>query len=60
MPLSTIFQLYRGVSVLLMEETRVTGENQRPTTVTESLTNFITKGCIQYTSPERDSNSRLW
>ena len=27
MPLSTIFQLYRGESVLLVVETRVTGEN---------------------------------
>jgi hypothetical protein len=30
-PLSTIFQLYRG-GVLLVEETRVPGENHRPAT----------------------------
>jgi hypothetical protein len=30
MPLSTIFQLYRGGHVLLVEETGVPGENHRP------------------------------
>ena len=29
-PLSTIFQLYRGRSVLLVEETGIPGENHRP------------------------------
>ena len=30
-PLSTLFKLYRGMrSALLMEETRVPGENHRP------------------------------
>ena len=29
-PLSTIFQLYRGGQFLLVEETRVPGENHRP------------------------------
>jgi len=32
MPLSTIFQFYRGGSVLLVEETRVPKENHRPVT----------------------------
>ena len=32
MPLSTIFQLFRGWSVLLEKETRVPGENHRPGT----------------------------
>jgi len=30
MPLSTIFQLYRGGLFLLVEETGVPGENHRP------------------------------
>ena len=30
MPLSTIFQLYRGGKFLLVEETRTPGENHRP------------------------------
>jgi hypothetical protein len=29
-PLSTLFQLYRGVDVLLLEETGIPGENYRP------------------------------
>jgi hypothetical protein len=32
MPLSTIFQLYRGGKFLLVEETRVPGENHHPVT----------------------------
>ena len=32
MPLSTIFQLYQWRSVLLVEETKVPGENHRPAT----------------------------
>jgi hypothetical protein len=36
-------------SVLLVEETRVPGENQRP--CGKSLTNFITYCCIGHTSP---------
>ena len=32
-PLSTIFQLYRWRSVLLVEETRVPGENHQPVDV---------------------------
>ena len=31
-PLSTIFQLYRGGQILLVEETKVPGENHRPVT----------------------------
>ena len=38
-------------SVLLVEETGVSGENHRP--IVNSLTNFITYCCIEYTSPER-------
>jgi len=30
MPLSTIFKLYHGQSVLLVEETGIPGENHRP------------------------------
>jgi hypothetical protein len=30
MPLSTIFQLYRGDSVLVVEETGIFGENHKP------------------------------
>jgi len=41
-------------SVLLVEDTGVLGENHR-----HSLTNFITYCCIEYTSPEWDSNSQL-
>jgi len=45
MPISTIFQLYRGVSF-------IDGVNQRkPTTCRESLTNFITYCYIEYTWP---------
>ena len=31
---------------------------RKPPTCRKSLTNFITKCCIEYTSPERDSNSQ--
>ena len=44
-------------SDLLVDETGVTGENQRP--CRKSRTNFITYYCIEYTSSERDSNSQL-
>jgi energy-converting hydrogenase Eha subunit E len=40
-------------SVLLVEETGVPGESHR-----KSLTNFMTLWCIEYTLPERNSNSQ--
>jgi hypothetical protein len=43
-------------SVLLVEETGVSGK--KTTDLRKSLTNFITKCCIEYTSPERDSKSQ--
>jgi hypothetical protein len=49
-PLSTIFQLYRGV--LLVEENAFKWRTQRKQpTCRKSLTNFITQYCIEYTSP---------
>jgi hypothetical protein len=39
-------------SVLLVEETRLPGE----TTDLSQVTNFITKCCVEYTSPEWNSN----
>jgi len=48
MPLSTIFQLYHGVSF-------IGGGNRntrrKPPTCGKSLTNFITQCCIKYKSP---------
>ena len=44
-PLSTIFQLYRG-GVLLVEETRVPGENHRPATShCQTLSHNIVSNC---------------
>jgi len=45
---STIFQLYRRRSVLLVEETGVPGENHWPSA--SHWQNFITKCFIEYTS----------
>jgi hypothetical protein len=44
MPLSTIFQLYRGGQFLLVEETEVPGQifPTKPLTCRKSLTNVIT------------------
>ena len=47
-PLSTLFQLYRGVS-FIGEGNRSTG--RKPPTCRKSLTNFITSCCVEYTSP---------
>ena len=41
-------------SVSLVEETGVPGENHR--SFRKSLWHFITQCCIEYTSPDRDSN----
>jgi len=49
MSLSTIFQLYRGRSVLLVEETG--GPRKKPPTCRKSLTNLITYCCTP--CPER-------
>jgi hypothetical protein len=43
MPLSTIFQLYRGGNWIT---------RKKPATCRKSLTNFSAKCCIEYTSPE--------
>ena len=42
--------------VLLVEETRVPGENHW--SATSNWQTFITKCCIKYTSPEQGSNSQ--
>jgi hypothetical protein len=44
MPLSTIFQLYCGASLI------IGGNRRKPPTCRKSLTNFITWCCIEYTS----------
>ena len=50
------FQQYFSYFVVV---TFIGGGNQRkPPTYRKSLTNIITLCCIQYTSPERDSNSQ--
>jgi len=43
-------------SALLVEETGVPGENNRPVA---SHWQTLSQYCIEYTSPERDSNSQL-
>ena len=52
MPLSTIFQLYRG-SLLLVQETGVPGENHRPATShlqTLSLNVVSSTPCLEWDS----------
>jgi len=56
-PLSTIFQLHRGWSVLLVEETRIPGENHRPVAShRQTLSHNVVSSTPQH---ERDSNSQL-
>ena len=58
MPLSTIFQLYRGVhfSVLLVAETRAPKENQRSVAShRQALSNNVVSSTPRY---ERGSNSQ--
>jgi hypothetical protein len=50
----TMFKLYRSDKFFLGEETRLPGENHRPAEVTNKLYHC----CIEYTSPEWDSNSQ--
>ena len=50
--------IFNNISVIswqsiLLEETGVPGENHRP-----DASYFITKCCIEYTSPEQGSNSQ--
>ena len=45
-----------AVSFMLVQETRVSGENRRP--AAKSLTNLSKKCCIQHILPGRDSNSQ--
>jgi hypothetical protein len=52
-PLSTIFMLYHGRGEGQVYWSRVPGKYYR-----KSLTNFFTLCCIEYTLPERDSNSQ--
>jgi hypothetical protein len=54
-PLSTIFQLYRGV--LLVDETGVTGDNHRPVAShRQTVSHNVVKSTPRH---ERDSNSQL-
>jgi len=46
-PLSTIFQLYRGVSFI---DGGNRSTRRKPPTCRRSLTNFLTQCCIAYTS----------
>jgi len=45
-------------SVLLMEETGVPGENHRPVASHWQTLSQNVESCIEYTSPEWDSNSQ--
>jgi hypothetical protein len=53
---------FNNISVISWQSVFIGGENRsarrKPLTCRKSLTNFITYSCIEYTSPERDSNSR--
>jgi hypothetical protein len=55
-PLSTIFQLYRGGQFCFGGGNKST--RRKPPNCRKSLTNFITYGCIKYTSPEWDPKSQ--
>jgi hypothetical protein len=54
---------FNNISVISWQSVFIGGGNWstlgKPLTCRKSLTNFITKYCIEYTSPEWDSNSTL-
>ena len=52
----TPFQIYRAGQLVFDEENRST--QSKPPTCRKSLTKFITKSCIEYTSPGRHSKSQ--
>jgi hypothetical protein len=52
---------FNNTSVIVVVSSKGGGNRstrRKPTTCRKLLTNFITQCCIEYTSPERDSNSQ--
>jgi len=50
---------FNNISVIWWPSILLVGETGVPPTCRKSLTTFITQCCIEYTSPEWDSNSQL-